>query len=164
MRRIRPLLRRVVIPMSYTLGEAAKAVGFSKPTLSRAIKKGNLSAKKLADGSYQIDPSELERWKDANGHRNTQKMQIKTPKETPETPSQNSMLQAEVEALRQQVEAMGGERERERAQLSDQIEDLRTRLTKADEERTKLTAILTDQRDKAPEPQPKRGFWARLVG
>jgi excisionase family DNA binding protein len=149
--------------MSYTLGEAAKAAGFSKPTISRAIKNGKLSAKKLNDGSYQIDPSELERWKDANGHRNTPKTPIKTPTETPETPSQNSALQAEVETLRQQLETAGAERERERGQLSDQIEDLRTRLTKADEERTRLTAILTDQRQQPPEP-PKRGLWARLVG
>jgi excisionase family DNA binding protein len=149
--------------MSYTLGEAAKAVGLSKPTLSRAIKNGKLSARKLNDGSYQIDPSELERWTDANGHRNTEKTRIKPPSKTPETPSQNSGLQAEVEALRQQLETASTERARERDQLVDQIEDLRTRLTKADEERTRLTAILTDQRQTFQKPS-KRGFWARLVG
>ena len=69
--------------MSYTLGEAAKAVGFSKPTLSRAIKNGKLSAKRLDDGSYSIDPAELERWKDANGHRNGAVKRIATPTETP---------------------------------------------------------------------------------
>jgi excisionase family DNA binding protein len=149
--------------MSYTLGEGAKAVGLSKPTLSRAIKNGKLSAKKLEDGSYQIDPSELERWKDANGHRNAHGTQIKTHHETPETPNRNSALQAEVETLRQQLETISAERSRERDQLVDQIEDYRTRLTKADEERTRLTAILTDQRQQSAEP-PKRGLWARLVG
>ena len=149
--------------MNYTLGEAAKAAGFSKPTLSRAIKNGKLTASKLEDGSYQINPSELERWKEANGHRNTQKTRIKTPPETPETPNRNSAVQSEVEALRQQLETSELERARERDQLVDQIEDLRTRLTKADEERTRLTAILTDQRQQPAEP-PKRGLWARLVG
>lgn len=149
--------------MSYTLGEAAKAVGFSKPTLSRAIKNGKLSAKKLEDGSYQIDASELERWKDSSGHRNTTKTRIKTPDETPKTPSQNSAFQSEVEALRQQLETAGAERTRERDQLVDQIEDLRTRLTKADEERARLTAILTDQREK-PAERLDRSLWARLVG
>jgi excisionase family DNA binding protein len=149
--------------MSYTLGEAAKAAGFSKPTLSRAIKNGKLTAKRLDDGSYQIHPSELERWKDANGHRNTPVTQIKTPDETPETPSRNSALQAEVEALRQQVETADKERTRERDQLVDQIEDLRTRLTKADAERTRLTLMLTDQRQK-PAETPKRGLWARIMG
>ena len=74
--------------MSYTLGEAAKAVGFSKPTLSRAIKNGKLSAIRLDDGSYSIDAAELERWKDANGHRNGAVKRIATPAETPETPSE----------------------------------------------------------------------------
>lgn len=149
--------------MSYTLGEAAKAIGLSKPTLSRAIKNGKLTAKKLEDGSYRIDPSELERWNEANGHRNATKTQTKTLDETHETPNRNSVLQAQVDALRQQLEAVGMERDRERGQLVDQIEDLRTRLTKADEERTRLTAILTDQREK-PVEQHRKGFWARLVG
>jgi cell division protein FtsB len=72
-------------------------------------------------------------------------------------------LQAEVQALRQQLETTGAERARERDQLVDQIEDLRTRLTKADEERTRLTATLTDQREK-PTQTPRKGLWARLVG
>jgi hypothetical protein len=44
--------------MSYTLGEAAKAVGKSKTTLHRAIKSGKISASKADDGSYVIEPSE----------------------------------------------------------------------------------------------------------
>lgn len=71
--------------MSYTLGEAAKVVGFSKPTLSRAIKNGKLSARRLDDGSYSIDAAELERWRDANGHRNGAVKRIAIPSETPES-------------------------------------------------------------------------------
>ena len=44
----------------FTLGAAAKHVGKSKPTISKAIKDGTLSATKV-NGVYQIDPSELER-------------------------------------------------------------------------------------------------------
>jgi hypothetical protein len=44
-----------------TLGQAAKAVGKSKSTLTRAIQSGRLSAQRLEDKSYQIDPSELSR-------------------------------------------------------------------------------------------------------
>jgi len=79
MRRIATLWRQAVTPMSYTLGEAAKAVGFSKPTLSRAIKSGKLSARRLDDGSYSVDASELERWKDANGHRSRDMKRIRNP-------------------------------------------------------------------------------------
>jgi hypothetical protein len=40
--------------------QAAKAVGKSIPTITRAIKSGKLSATKLPDGKgYEIDPSEL---------------------------------------------------------------------------------------------------------
>lgn len=48
-------------PMSYTLGEAAKATGLSKMTISRAIKKGTISASKNDNGGYTIEPAELHR-------------------------------------------------------------------------------------------------------
>lgn len=47
--------------MSYTLGQAAKATGVSKMTLSRAVKKGTISATKNENGAYLIDPAELHR-------------------------------------------------------------------------------------------------------
>ena len=42
-----------------TLGEASKLTGKSKPTISKAIKDGRISAKQRADKSYQIEVSEL---------------------------------------------------------------------------------------------------------
>jgi excisionase family DNA binding protein len=45
--------------MGYSLGEAAKELGVSKPTVQRAIKAGRLSATRREDGSYDIDPAEL---------------------------------------------------------------------------------------------------------
>jgi hypothetical protein len=47
--------------MRYTLGTAAKATGKTKTTIQRAIKNGRISAEKLSDGGYSIDPSELHR-------------------------------------------------------------------------------------------------------
>ena len=44
----------------FTLGTAARHVGKSKPTISKAIKDGKLSATKV-NGVYRIDPSELSR-------------------------------------------------------------------------------------------------------
>ena len=142
--------------MSYTLGEAAKAAGFSKPTLSRAIKNGKLSAKRLDDGSYSIDAAELERWKDANGHRNGSVKRIATPNETlPET----SALQAEVEQLRAQVHAD----QRERGFLEQRIEDLKERAERAERKEDQLHALLVDLRPQAP-AVPRKGFWGRLFG
>ncbi len=47
--------------MTYTLGQAAKATGMSKPSISAAIKNGRISAAKDDLGRYMIDPSELHR-------------------------------------------------------------------------------------------------------
>jgi hypothetical protein len=47
--------------MAYTMGQAARATGVSKPRLSRAIKAGKISAERHDDGSYTIDPAELHR-------------------------------------------------------------------------------------------------------
>lgn len=144
--------------MSYTLGEAAKAVGFSKPTLSRAIKSGKLSARRLDDGSYSVDASELERWKDANGHRNRDATRIATPSETPETPLETNALQAEVEKLRAQVQSD----QRERGFLEQRIEDLKDRAERAERKEDQLHALLADLRPQTI-AKPK-GFWSRLFG
>ncbi|MAM40799.1 MAG: recombinase [Erythrobacter sp.] len=145
--------------MSYTLGEAAKAAGFSKPTLSRAIKSGKLSAKRLDDGSYNIDAAELERWKDANGHRNGSVKRIATPSETPETSRETSVLQGEVEKLRAQVQSD----KRERGFLEQRIEDLRERAERAERKEDQLHALLVDLRPQAT-AEPRKGFWGRLFG
>ena len=47
--------------MAYTLGEAAKAVGKSKGTISKAVKTGKISATKKEDGSFAIEAAELHR-------------------------------------------------------------------------------------------------------
>lgn len=47
--------------MRYTLGTAAKATGKTKTTIQRAISTGKISAVKLSDGGYSIDPAELHR-------------------------------------------------------------------------------------------------------
>jgi excisionase family DNA binding protein len=143
--------------MSYTLGEAAKAVGFSKPTLSRAVKNGKLSAKRLDDGSYSIDPSELERWKDANGHRNAKVKRITTTSEASETPHETSALQAEVEELRALVELD----QRERGFLEQRIEDLKERAERAERKEDQLHALLVDLRPRTV-AEPRKGFWGRL--
>ena len=52
-----------------TLGAAAKQLGISKPTLSKAISRGALSATRREDGSFAIDPAELMRWWESARHR-----------------------------------------------------------------------------------------------
>lgn len=132
--------------MSYTLGQAAKATGKSKPTIQRAIKSGTISASKAADGSYEIDPAELHRvFQPVTDTGNAeQAMKQSVP------PSDTMMLQREVDLLRERLTDKDGV-----------IADLRTRLDVEGEERRRtqaqLTALLTDQREK-PEPTRRRWF------
>jgi excisionase family DNA binding protein len=138
--------------MKYTLGQAAKEVGVSKPTISRAIKNQDISAKKRKDGSYEIDASELHRWHDDYRSRKHQVVHVVTP----ESDSSNSALQAEVQRLKEQLDTVNLERDRERQQLTDQIEDLRDRLDKEAEERRGLSQRLLE----APEQLKKRRWWS----
>ena len=144
--------------MPYTLGEAAKHTGLSKPTIQRAIKNGRLSATRNDNGSYSIDPSELERVYGPLPVTSNDNGALKQD----ETPNDMGVLHRELELLRE-------ERERERKQFTSQIDDLRQRLDQSEQERRdkdrQLTALLTDQSAKAeaepppPAPeQPRKGF------
>ncbi|MDD9911401.1 MAG: helix-turn-helix domain-containing protein [Ahrensia sp.] len=129
--------------MSYTLGQAAKATGKSKPTISRAIKSGKISAAKGDDGSYTIDPAELHRvfppLSPASNDTGTD--------ETPAPSQSDALLQQEIEHLRRQLEDRD-------SQISDLKEDRDQWRKQAD----KITALIEDQSSK---PQ---GFWKRLTG
>ena len=130
--------------MSYTLGEAAKAVGKSKTTLHRAIKSGKISASKADDGSYVIEPAEL--------HRLFPSVTAGTadaPLLRNDTEQQSNTLGT----LRIQMEMQEKERERERALLQETIADLRE---DRDKWRQQATALLEDHRPK--------GFFKRLLG
>jgi excisionase family DNA binding protein len=78
-----------------TLGSAAKQLGISKPTISKAIAKGALSAARRDDGSFAIDPSELIRWWDGVKHRfqaqTVVDLQLATPSEIRETANGNGV-------------------------------------------------------------------------
>ncbi len=150
--------------MSYTLGQAAQATGKSKMTIQRVIKKGVISATKAESGEWKIDPAELHRV-----------FPFVTENDTPDrlmlrddTPSDTIMLQREIEVRDEKIRLIEEQTERERRQLQNTIEDLRNRLDQSEEERRKsqaqLTALLTDQRQKAEAPPPPspRGFWQRL--
>lgn len=153
-------------PVTFTLGEAAKAAGVSKPTLSKAIKAGRLSYEKNEDGSYRIQAGELFRayppGRQGNGEDTPEVDEVETGVSEPAT---RGLAAREADRLRQQLADVNAERERERRQLEDQIADLRRRLDVEGEERRKLTAILTDQRSRpaepqpAPTPPPARGFF-----
>lgn len=125
--------------MVYTLGEAAKATGRSKATISKAIKSGRISAQKDETGTFHIDPSELHRvYPPAVSGE-----QEETPVNTPAKPDNDGAireLQARLEAAQERL-----------ADKEGVIADLRE---DRDRWRQQATALLADQRPK--------GFWKRL--
>ncbi len=116
-----------------TAKQAAELTGNTKPAIIKAIKSGRLSANKNERGEWRIDKAELLRVypDDENQKR----------KVNGSLPTETSGLQAEIEILKE-------ERERERQQLEQTIEDLRRRLDAESEERRRLTMMITDQRPK----------------
>ncbi len=143
--------------MKLSLSQTAKESGTSKPTLSRWIAKGKVSAERQQDGSYLIDVSELDRIKDlmkrGNGSGNPTMKQLETPNEA-------NALQREIELLRERL----GDKD-------NVIDDLRRRLDEEAEERrmtqAKLTALLTHEREKAPQKPVEGRFtraWSILTG
>ena len=126
--------------MQLSLSAAAKEVGRSKSTLSRAIKEGRLSATLREDGSYEIDPAELYRV---------------FPPPVP-YPVASNTTQPDIDptgTLRMQLEMMERERDRDRGQMQTTIDDLRTRLDRAE---SRIAGLL-------PAPPVRQRRW-RLWG
>jgi hypothetical protein len=152
----------------YTIGTAAKATGKAKSTISKAINSGMISATKNQDGSYSIDPAELHRVFPAEASANGPEKHHLDDLEPSDLRFENGRLQGELKQLLERMAELDTMHDRERKQFNEQLEDLRRRLDRADEERREkdrqLTALLTDERPKAEAPAPNagRGFWARF--
>ena len=170
-----------------TLGNAAKQLGISKPTLSKAISKGHLSAARREDGSFAIDPSELVRWWDGVKHRFQPQpvvdLQPATSSEHTETASTDGVanqqrehsgnggnevarrlaaLEAEVRGLRELVAEVKASRDDAKA-TADQWRVQAERLTMV------LPAPLpapasVETTDRPEAPHPSRAWWKRLTG
>ena len=114
--------------------------------ISNALHSGRVSGKKTDKGGWQIDPAELFRVFARQNAREREKEQ----NETPENATQNLFLEQEIRHLQEQLD-----RERELNQ------DLSRRLDVENEERRKLTLLLTDQRATATQkPTEGRLAWA----
>lgn len=148
--------------MKLTLGQAAKHAGRAKGTMSKVLTNGQISAEKDDKGRWQVDPSELQRWMDANPLLNTSKNQDATPVETPENPNGNSALSIEVKMLREHMDKLEAMHERERQTLVGQVEDLKIEAERRSREHMQALAVLTDQREKIAEP--RRRFFGLLKG
>ncbi len=159
--------------MYHTLGEAAKATGKQKSTILDSIRKGRISAQKNDFGQWQIDPAELHRLYppvSQNVQSETDIVQNERDK-TIATPYKIELLQEKIRFLERELNRF----ERTEADLKEDRDDLRRRLDHSEQARdkaladlTRLTLMLTDQREKK-ESSPtsgkqKKGFWRRLLG
>ena len=135
--------------MDLTLSAAAKALGKSKSTLSRAIKRGQVSAHQDENGVYHIDAAELARVYDWNGsdapHRSVTQP-LDAPLERPSEETRVAVLEERVEKLQALLD-----REREATAELRQVLALLPLQTKVEAPTL------------APEPKP-RGFLTRLLG
>lgn len=113
--------------MTYTLGQAAKATGKSKSTISKALKNGIISAEKGANGAFRIDPSELHRVFPPNSFKEQPQTLENTTKEHLETAVKVAQLEVRLEAAEKRADDLEQDR---------------------DSWRNQANALLTDQRPK----------------
>ena len=133
--------------MMLSLNRAAKRGKVAKTTLLSALKNGDVTGVKDVSGQWRIDTSELDRWASARS-REQGNTGSENDDETPEKPPETSALEREIELLRERLN-----------DKDDVITDLRERLDEEGSERRRLTAILTDQREKT---DPPREPWFKL--
>ena len=127
--------------MYLTLGQAAKEAKKSKATISKYIKNGKLSVINKTDDGFQIDPAELFRVFPQDKQQTEQNEQSQTHINS----HKNSVLEKEIEVLRETIE-----------ELKLDKEDYKTRLDNAERRIAKLTdtisqqtLLLTDMREKS---------------
>lgn len=145
--------------------DAAQVAGVTRKTLYADMQKGTLSYEVTDKKKRLIDVAELERVygtlaKDVKGAQQTQQDTLfDTQRDTQQTQTQSKTdMSVDAALLRQRLEFIELERVREREQLHEQIEHLRTMLGSEQEERRKITALLTNQsseREKQGQMQEK---------
>ena len=140
--------------MAYTLGQAAKATGLSKPTLSDAIKKGRISASKDDFGRYQIDPAELHRVYPPLPTSIRQAGVQSEQNLTPHLTAKIMVLEARVQALEELKAQIAAER--------DDLRGERDRLLGVIEEQAGSVKQLTYQPKPTPATETAASFWKKL--
>jgi excisionase family DNA binding protein len=164
-----------------TLGNAAKQLGVSKPTLSKAISRGHLSATRREDGSFSIDPAELMRWWESSRHRfhlqpvsHFQPLTLSdesgnssgNPVDTVNTANTPAPVDNEVRVQLARLEAeLAGVRELLKVH-KEQIDDLRGERDKLLGQVDAAHRLLTHQPATPPvaTERPRRPWWRRLAG
>jgi hypothetical protein len=145
---------------SYSLGQAARAVGKAKSTISRDIKSGKISAVRNPDGSVSINPAELHRVYSRVEHLNGSGNGKSNDQQPLEHTAATGFDRREIELLH----ALTAEKDARIAELVADKEDLRRRLDTATSqlgEALQQVRLLTDQRATPPAPPRRWRIWGR---
>jgi len=103
--------------MAYTLGEAAKRVGKSKATISKALKTGKISAVKGENGAFQIEAVELHRVYPAVSYK--QEEAVQGEQGLPQEKSNELIeLRVKLQAAQEQIQDLNEDRELWRKQAT----------------------------------------------
>lgn len=122
--------------MTLSANQASKEAGKTKKTILDAIKSKRMSASKNDKGHWEIDPAELFRVFPKTSATPPLNTATISPEENYENRIKIAELEAEVKALRHEVERTDIERERERESLSQHIEDMRKAMAQITDQRT----------------------------
>lgn len=140
--------------MKLTLGQAAKRLGLSKPTLAKHIRNGKLTAEKDAAGWFQIDAAELGRFEAAYRRQ---------PEAEP--------VKATAQMAGAGVVAVELARMTERAaQLEERLAETKAALERAEaradaaQARADAATVRVERLEAPGVAERRQGLWARLVG
>jgi hypothetical protein len=138
----------------FTLAEAAKETGLTKPAILKAIQKGRVSATKDDKGQWLIDPAELFR---------VYSPAVKKEMGETQTGSFELLLKLkELEAKLAVTEKRLLDKESEIENFRAQVDDLRSERERWRIQAEQITRLLTDQREKEQARKPR--FWDWLSG
>lgn len=122
--------------MDLSASQAAKKIGKSVPTITRAIKKGKLTARPRDGGGWIIDAAELFRvWPAVSDNTDATQPMLQHG-----TPIESRALEREIELLREMLDETKSDRDSWREQAQ------------------KIAALIENQSTQ------KKGWWARLIG
>lgn len=140
--------------MPYTLGQAAKATGKSKPTIQAAIKKGRISAVQDEAGRYIIDPAELHRVYPptckAEGRPSPEPNETE-PHLTAQSEAEIRALQARLEVMEELVKELRSDKEKAEKREANLWRDVDHWKAMTHEAQQRLKAL------EAPKPEPMGG-------
>ncbi len=135
--------------MEYSLSGAAKATGSSKSLIHRMCEDGRLSHRKMANGQYRIDPSELGRaFSGKNPVAVPEPLSSATEPPGKKGGTELATVRAELAVVQMKAQMLEDQLGRER----ETVEDLRKRLDQEQEERRNLQRQLAPPLQPAPQP------------